>query len=115
MATHSSILAWKMTWTEEPGGLQSMGSQRVRHNLACTQCIIYSFYCCVKQIKSFSKYYNLIQNLEHKKKKEGNMMIGTGGLFSTYLLGKVKVDNSHVESKYDTNKPIYGTETDLQI
>ena len=32
MATHSSILAWKTSWTEEPGGLQSMGSQRVRHN-----------------------------------------------------------------------------------
>ena len=32
MATHSSILAWKILWTEEPGGLQSMGSQRVRHN-----------------------------------------------------------------------------------
>ena len=31
MATHSSILAWRMPWTEEPGGLQSMGSQRVRH------------------------------------------------------------------------------------
>ena len=29
MATHSSILAWKVPWTEEPGGLQSMGSQRV--------------------------------------------------------------------------------------
>ena len=29
MATHSSILAWKMPWTEEPGGLQSTGSQRV--------------------------------------------------------------------------------------
>ena len=29
MATHSSILAWKVSWTEEPGGLQSMGSQRV--------------------------------------------------------------------------------------
>ena len=29
MATHSSILAWEITWTEEPGGLQSMGSQRV--------------------------------------------------------------------------------------
>ena len=28
----SSILAWKVPWTEEPGGLQSMGSQRVRHN-----------------------------------------------------------------------------------
>ena len=32
MATHSSILVWKIPWTEEPGGLQSMGSQRVRHN-----------------------------------------------------------------------------------
>ena len=34
MATHSSILAWRITWREEPGGLQSMGSQRVRHDLA---------------------------------------------------------------------------------
>ena len=32
MATHSSILAWKIPWTEEPGGLQSMGLQRVRYN-----------------------------------------------------------------------------------
>ena len=32
MATHSSILAWKISWTEEPGGLQSMGLQRVGHN-----------------------------------------------------------------------------------
>ena len=32
MATHCSILAWRMLWTEELGGLQSMGSQRVRHD-----------------------------------------------------------------------------------
>ena len=32
MATHCSTLAWKILWTEEPGRLQSMGSQRVRHN-----------------------------------------------------------------------------------
>ena len=32
MATHSSSLAWKIPWTEEPGGLQSMGSLRVGHN-----------------------------------------------------------------------------------
>ena len=31
MATPSSILAWRFPWTEEPGGLQSVGSQRVRH------------------------------------------------------------------------------------
>ena len=34
MATHSSILAWRIPWTEEPGGLQSMGSQRIRHDWA---------------------------------------------------------------------------------
>ena len=32
MATHSRILTWRIPWTEEPGGLQSMGSQRVRHD-----------------------------------------------------------------------------------
>ena len=32
MATHSSILAWRISWTEEPGGLQSMGLQRVGHD-----------------------------------------------------------------------------------
>ena len=32
MSTHSSILAWRIPWTEEPGGLQSTGSQRVRHD-----------------------------------------------------------------------------------
>ena len=40
MATHSSVLAWRIPWTEEPGGLQPIGSQRVRHdhsNLACMQ------------------------------------------------------------------------------
>ena len=32
MATHSSILAWNISWTQEPGGLQSMGSERVGHD-----------------------------------------------------------------------------------
>ena len=34
MATHSNIIAWEIPWTEEPGGLLSMGSQRIGHNLA---------------------------------------------------------------------------------
>ena len=34
MANHSSVLAWKIPWTEEPGGLQSMWLQRVGHDLA---------------------------------------------------------------------------------
>ena len=38
MATHSRILAWEIPWTEGPGGLQSMGSQRVRHNRSNFAC-----------------------------------------------------------------------------
>jgi len=41
MATHSSILAWRIPWTEEPGGLKSMDAQRVRHN--CVDNTIHSF------------------------------------------------------------------------
>ena len=37
MTNHSSILAWRIPWTEEPGGLQSMGLQRVGHDLATEQ------------------------------------------------------------------------------
>ena len=37
MATHSSILAWEIPWTEEPGGLQPMRSQRVRHDSVTKQ------------------------------------------------------------------------------
>jgi len=37
MPTHSSVLAWEIPWTEEPGGLQSMGSQRVNHGLVTKQ------------------------------------------------------------------------------
>ena len=36
MATHCSILAWEIPWTEKPGGLQLMGYQRVRHDLGTT-------------------------------------------------------------------------------
>ena len=43
MAPHSSTLAWKIPWGEEPGGLQSMGSQRVAHDWACT-CYHYILY-----------------------------------------------------------------------
>ena len=37
MVAHSSILAWEIPWTEEPGGLQSTGLQRVRHDLVIKQ------------------------------------------------------------------------------
>ena len=39
MTTHSRILAWKLLWTEEPDGIQSIGSQRVEHDWECTQAL----------------------------------------------------------------------------
>ena len=44
MAAFSSILAWKIPWTEEPGRLQSMGSQRVGHNRATSLSFFLSYY-----------------------------------------------------------------------
>ena len=41
MATHSSILAWEIPWTEEPGGLQTMGLKRVRHDSATNTHILF--------------------------------------------------------------------------
>ena len=50
MATHCSILAWKIPWTEEPSRLQSMGSQRVSHNWAHTQVNFKIFHFWLKYI-----------------------------------------------------------------
>ena len=60
MAAHSSILAWRIPWTEEPGGLQSMGLQRVPHDRGDLPCMHAHTECfqtisCVKnQLKIFS-------------------------------------------------------------
>ena len=58
MATQSSILAWESPWTEEPGGLQSMGSQRVGHDSATKQP-----HCRMKSILSFSAHKTSAEEL----------------------------------------------------
>ena len=66
MATHLSILAWKVSWTEEPGGLQSMGSQRIRHDWAIEHVlikIIMYIYIHVLKICFFLKKFIYIYGL----------------------------------------------------
>ena len=66
METHSSILAWKIPWTEEPGELQSMGSQRVRDDLAHK-------YLTTKILqKYFSELDNMLQGQESARQKFGD-------------------------------------------
>ena len=57
-AAHSSILAWRIPWTEEPGGLQSMGSQRDGHDLVTKQ---------PKQQPSFQIYFSQISDTKFSK------------------------------------------------
>ena len=58
MATHFSILAWRIPWTEEPGGLQSMGLQRVQHDWATTKItqLLFFFYLILKQISNILSF-----------------------------------------------------------
>ena len=70
MATYSSIFLWKTPWTEEPGGLQSMGSQRVRldletkppppHYMVCSAWLLYTL--DLKNTVFILKYFILIRS-----------------------------------------------------
>ena len=72
MATHCSILAWRIPWTEEPGGLQSMGSQRVGHNWACANTKIEEHLvnqnpCYVKKIHLILHFIKINETYLHFK------------------------------------------------
>ena len=64
MAIHSSTIAWKIPWTEEPGRLQSMGSQRVRHDWA-TSCSLYNQYSSVRNLMTLQKDFLLCHYRGH--------------------------------------------------
>ena len=66
-ATHSSILAWRIPWTEEPDGLQSMRSQRVRHDWSDLACIIH----LVHSEGAFKKkYFMTLKGINHSPKEK---------------------------------------------
>ena len=58
MATHSSILAWKIPWTEEPGGLMSMGSHRVEHDCSDLACM----HACIGEGNGNPFQYSCLEN-----------------------------------------------------
>ena len=66
MATHCSILAWEIPWTEDPDGLQSMGLQRGRHDWAGTDAQEPGSWACL-----LTNYAVLLLSYSQKKKKKG--------------------------------------------
>ena len=68
MATHSSILAWRIPWTEEPGRLQSMGSRRVGHDWATS---LSALHTCIHSFPNslpipMGSFFNVIKHMQHK-------------------------------------------------
>ena len=83
MATHSSILAWRIPWTEEPGGLQSMGSQRVENDL----------------VSKHTCWYTEIQLVSHTAVTTSNVAKFTSVLIICLLFYTNK--SGHLEKKKD--------------
>ena len=73
MATHSSILAWKIPWTEEPGGLHSLGSERVSNDGACTHWHLEGNFGRMRFFfqskKKYNPFYDCNKMLPHPKAK----------------------------------------------
>ena len=89
MAIHSSILTWRIPWTEEPGGLQSTGSQRVRHDWVTNTAhlelsLIYLGFrkILVKHLSFSHPWWSELQTNSQKRKKKGG---GEGGAQWAYL------------------------------
>ena len=96
MATHSSILAWRIPWTEEPGGLQSIGSQRVGHNWSDLAAA-----AAAKSLQSYPTLYNPIDGSPPGSPSPGILQARTlewvAISFSNAWKWKVKVKSlSHV-------------------
>ena len=83
MATHYSILAWRIPWTEEPGGLPSMGSQRVRHDWASN-----TVWCSLAVEKQFHRITS----------------VGQGQSKTTMVKGKNKKTKTIALSSQNVNK-----------
>ena len=79
MAPHSRTLAWKIPWTEEPGGLQSMGSLKVRHDFTFT----FHFHALEKEMATHSSVLAW-------------RIPGTGGLVGCRLWGHTESDTTEV-------------------
>ena len=92
MATHSSILTWKIPWIEEPGRLQSMGSQRVWHDWATSltlksKNIPHHHHCPAKQAKKLSKTYDEIDLKYHLFSLNTCIQFSQGIIFNQLWFG----------------------------
>ena len=97
MAAHSNILAWEIPWTEEPGGLQPMGLQRIRHNWA-TECV-----------------YSLLEDVRVLERNKSRKAQRTGGRgrFTVSLLEEGLTEKVTFEKRFEEASHAYFWEKEL--
>ena len=76
MATHSNILAWRIPWTEEPGGLQSMQLQRVKHNWVTNMLTLVTLFNLIPTLKTLVPNMITLWNTEGLELREMNFLQG---------------------------------------
>ena len=84
MATHSSLLAWRIPWTEEPGGLQSAGLRRVGHSWALSACTPSYPQALCPQIQPTTSRKYLEKKSESSKRQNLNLLCTGIYLHSIY-------------------------------
>ena len=83
MAIHSSILAWRIPRTEEPGGQQSMGLQRVRHDLGTKTTTTTQDMFCKEGVREFESFF---KSLEKKRLREDSNRVFKSQNYGKYFL-----------------------------
>ena len=104
MATHSSILAWRIPWTEEPGELQSIGSQRVRHDWMTNTPLLQGYLLKIRGIHAWDLWQMLIYLLV--KQRQDSDMVTDNGKNIKWFLKKIELGKNpmSIEKDEDYNK-----------
>ena len=109
MATHSSLLAWRIPWTEGPGGLQSMRSERVGHDWAHTHSVTFSVLVVVvrifkiRSLSNFEEGYNIVlltivTILNIRSPELVHLIVGS--LYPLNIISSFPVPGSHHSTLY---------------
>ena len=104
MATQSNILAWKFPWTEEPGGLQFMGLQRVRHNSCCV--VIHEQWKQTKNKPMGLHQTNKTFAQQRKLQQMKNQLTEQENIFANYIVNKSLGSNTSLEKDMATHSSI---------
>ena len=98
-ATHSSVLTWEIPWTEEPGGLQSMGSQRVGHNWVTKRVQVYMECLCTVCYIACEPIFISIKQRRLEQESQVQMQASLRGL--EFFRFKYKEFQERIQKRHD--------------